>query len=91
MQLNLTQQVKSLDGSEIQEAWINKLVANTLVQSNKGDALKFYNWALKLYNDEILDIDASDFETLKNFIKNHDQLTILVKAQVLELLIKQNN
>jgi hypothetical protein len=39
---------------------------------------------LKLHASEALDLDPSDKETLKNFIKEHDQLTILSKAQILE-------
>jgi hypothetical protein len=43
-------------------------------------------WALKMHAGESLELDPSDVETLKNFIKDHDQLTILSKAQMLEVL-----
>ena len=73
-----------LDGKEIEGANIGKIVAQTLVQSSKGDALKYWGWATKLNAGEELDLDKSDTETLKNFIKESETLTILTKAQALE-------
>ena len=82
--LNLNKAIKDLDGKEIEGSNLGKLVAQMLVSATKGDALKFMSWALKLHANEALDLDPSDKETLKNFIKEHDQLTILSKAQMLE-------
>jgi hypothetical protein len=57
-----------------------------LVTATKGDALKFMAWALKLHAGESIEIDPSDLETLKSFIKEHEQLTILSKAQILQCI-----
>ena len=73
-----------LDGKEIEGANIGKIVAQTLVQSSKGDALKYWGWATKMNAGEELDLDKSDTETIKNFIKESETLTILTKAQALE-------
>jgi len=81
--INLNKAIKDLDGNDIEGSNLGKLVAQMLVTSSKGDALKFMAWALKLHAGEILELDPSDKETLKNFIKDHDQLTILSKAQML--------
>lgn len=75
--------ILGLDGTELPESNIGKIVAQMLVQASKGDALKFWHWAQKMYAGEELDLDPTDSETLKNFIKDNDQLTILVKAQAI--------
>ena len=81
--INLNKAITDLDGKDIEGSNLGKLVAQMLVSSSKGDALKYMAWALKLHAGESLELDPSDVETLKNFI-NHDQLTILSKAQMLE-------
>lgn len=74
--------VKDMDGSEVT---VGKLLAGQLASSNKGDALKMFTWAQKVYNGETLDLDPSDTSTLKDFIKNNEQLTVLAKAQLLKV------
>lgn len=85
MKLNLNFNLKDLQGQEIQDANAGKAIASALAQESKGDALKFWDWATKLYKGIELDLDASDAETLKNFVKNNESLTILLKGQVLPL------
>lgn len=82
--LDLNKAIKDLDGKEIEGSNLGKLVAQMLITATKGDALKYMSWALKLHAGESLDLDPSDKEVLKNFIKDHEQLTILSKAQMLE-------
>lgn len=82
--VNLNKAITDLDGKEIEGSNLGQLVAQMLASSNKGDALKYMSWALKLHAKEELELDPSDKETLKNFIKDHEQLTILSKAQMLE-------
>jgi hypothetical protein len=82
--INFNKNLLDLEGKEIEGANIGKIVAQTLVQSSKGDALKYWGWATKMNAGEELDLDKSDTETLKNFIKESETLTILTKAQALE-------
>lgn len=82
--IDLNKAILDLDGKEIEGSNLGKLVAQMLVTSSRGDALKFMAWALKLHNGETLELDPSDKETLRNFIKDHEQLTILSKAQMLQ-------
>jgi hypothetical protein len=86
MKIDLNKSLLDLDGKEIADSNIGKIVAQMLVQSTKGDALKFWDWALKLNKGEAIDLDKSDQEVFKNFIKDSEHLTILSKAQILELL-----
>jgi hypothetical protein len=88
MKLNFNFNLVDLDGKEIDNANAGKLVANSLVQQSKGDALKFWEWALALNKGEELDLDSSDQETLKNFIKDSENFAIIAKAQLLKVLKK---
>ena len=82
--INLNKILLDLDGKEIENANIGKIVAQTLVQNPKGDALKIWHIAGKLHKGEELELDKSDEEMLKNLIKESETLTILTKAQALE-------
>lgn len=87
--LDFTKHLVGLDGETIKDAdgpvTLGKLLAAQLAFTNKGDALKLFTWAQKCYNGEALDLDKSDEGTLKDFIKNNEQLTVLAKAQLLEV------
>jgi hypothetical protein len=86
MKINLNHNLLGLDGKEIAESNLGKLIASVLASSNKGDAAKMWHWATKLHAGEELELDPSDVETLKGFIKENEQLTVLSKAQVLACL-----
>lgn len=88
MKLNFNFNLVDLDGKEIDNANAGKLIANSLVQQSKGDALKFWDWAVALNKGEELDLDSSDQETLKNFIKDSENFAIIAKAQLLKVLKK---
>jgi hypothetical protein len=88
MKIDLNFNLAELDGKEIKNANAGKIVANALVQQSKGDALKFWDWAVALNKGEILDLDTSDQETFKNFVKDNEGLPILTKAQILHKLKK---
>lgn len=88
MKLDFNFNLLDLDGKQIENANAGKLLANTLVQQSKGDALKFWEWAVSLNKGEILDLDSSDQETLKNFIKDSENFAIIAKAQLLQVIKK---
>jgi len=88
--LDFTKQLVGLDGNPVKDfdensITLGKLLSSQLAQSNKGDALKMFTWAQKCYNGDTLDLDPSDESTLKEFIKNNEQLTVLAKAQLLSV------
>jgi hypothetical protein len=84
--IELNKPILSLDGSIIEDSNLGKLLAQILAASNKGDALKFMAWALKLHAGEAIELDPTDRDVLKNFILGNDQLTNLSKAQLLECI-----
>lgn len=86
--LDFNKQLLGLDGKPVKDIdnkdiTIGKLLAGQLAGANKGDALKLFTWAQKVYNGEPLELDQSDTSTLKDFVKNSEQLTVLAKAQIL--------
>lgn len=85
--VNLNFALKDLDGNEVENSNAGKIVAQVLQSSTKGDALKNWEWAVGLHTNGELDLDSSDFETLKTFVKTHEQLPSITKAQVLLRLI----
>jgi hypothetical protein len=88
MKLNFNFDLLGLDQQPIEGANAGKLLANALAQGSKGDALKFWDWAVSLNKGEVLDLDSSDQETIKNFVKDSEGFTILAKAQLLQVLKK---
>jgi len=94
MKIDLNFELLGLDGLAVLDQTgktINagKLIANSLVQQSKGDALKFWDWAVALNKGEVLDLDSSDQETFKNFVKDNEGLPIITKAQILHKLKKE--
>jgi hypothetical protein len=94
MKIDLNFDLLGLDGVSVLDQTgktINagKLIANSLVQQSKGDALKFWDWAVALNKGEVLDLDTSDQETFKNFVKDNEGLPIITKAQILHKLKKE--
>lgn len=89
MKLNFNFNLTDLDGKELEGANAGKLLANTLIQQTKGDAVKYWEWALALNKGDILDLDSSDQETLKTFVKDSETITVLGKAQLLGVFAKK--
>jgi hypothetical protein len=88
MKLDFNFDLLGLDQQPIEGANAGKLLASALAAGSKGDALKFWDWAVSLNKGEVLDLDSSDQETIKNFIKDSEGFTILAKAQLLQVLKK---
>ena len=88
MKLDFNFELLDLDGTVIKNENVSKILANKLASASKGDALKFWDWAKKLFKCEVIDLDKSDQETLKGFIKD-SELPIIYKAQILEIFLKE--
>jgi hypothetical protein len=93
MKLNFNFNLTDLEGKELLErdgSKVNagKLLANSLVQQTKGDAIKYFEWALALNKGEILDLDTSDQDVLKSFIKDSEAIIILAKGPLLQVFTK---
>ena len=83
MKVDLNFDLSELDGTPAQGINLGKIIAGSLVQQTKGDALKFWDWAVALNKGEALELDSSDQQTITTFVKENENLTIYVKAQFL--------
>ena len=83
MKLDFNFNLKDLSGEEIQDANAGKLLAQSLINQSKGDAIKYWEWALALNKGEVIDLDTSDQSVIKSFIKESEALTVLAKGQLL--------
>jgi hypothetical protein len=79
---------KGPDGSEITGQNAGVFLANQLAGSvnKQADPIKLWGWAQKLHSGDALILDESDKATLKEFIKSAENVTVLAKAQLLELV-----
>jgi hypothetical protein len=90
MQLDFNKPLLQLDGTPAkdqfnEEVSLGKLLGNQLASHNQGDAVKIIGWAQKCFRGYTVEVDKSDFKTLKDFIASSQQLTNLMKAQMLEV------
>ena len=88
MKLDFNFDLKGLDGEAIEGVNAGILLATNMAGSNKGNALKMWEWAVTLHKKEIIDLDTVDQGSLKSFIEDHDQFTNLAKAQLLNVFKK---
>lgn len=85
--VKLNIQIIGLDGKPMEGVTLGQVVADRLANAVNGDPLKFMAWAQKLHDNKELELDPSDIETFKAFINNAQNMTILLKARILEVLI----
>ena len=83
MKLNFNKSLQNLDGSEVEQSNMGKLLANVLSQSNTGEPVKCWEMSLKLFKGEELEVDTTDREMLEGVIKSSQNLSNAGKAQLL--------
>lgn len=81
-QVDLNWELKNLNGDNIGNA--GELLAASLMVETKGDAIKYFDWAMNLNKKLIIEVDESDFLKIKQFITDNERLTLLAKAQFLK-------
>ena len=96
MNYNFNVPVKNLAGELMKDEngkdlTAGKILASTLVNQTKGDAIKYFSWGLDMYNCKVLNLDRSDVKTLTDFVESNEQMTVLAKAQILDILNKKRS
>jgi hypothetical protein len=91
MKLNFNFNFKGLDGKEVLDAkqepvHAGKTLAQFISATNSGNSIKLWDWALKIYNDKPLEVDATDIDVLSELINKGETLTILAKAQLMSVI-----
>jgi len=90
MKLLLDKNLIGLDGKDLPDANMGKILANSLVNNTGADAIKYLDWALKLYNSEEIQLDDADYKKIYKEVENNKQFTRLVIAQILKEMERQN-
>lgn len=86
VKLNLSQPVLGLDGKQIGDSTLDKVLANDLVSSGDGPAIKLLDWAITLFAGKELDLDSTDLKLLEQKVENSQRLNVLVKGQILKAI-----
>lgn len=92
IKINLDVPFINLDGSQFYDEpagmkqTLGRVLGNQLVASNRSDAVKYYDWAIALYNGQAIEVDKSDFNKIKDFVDKHEGMIVLAKAQILQAL-----
>lgn len=83
--LDLNKNLSDLDGEEIENSKLSRLLAGLLMSQKTGDSVKFFDWAVTLHKTGIIEVDEADFTTLKTMVKDNTEfLTMLSKAQLIK-------
>lgn len=86
-EVNFNVSLTDLSGKEIEPTQnMGKLVAQVLSNSNGKTPVKFWGWAKEFNAGQTLKITEDDLKLLRDFINDHEGLTALSKAQILEKL-----
>lgn len=83
-EINLNIELKDLNGNVV--AYAGQVLAGVLMSETKGDAVKFFDWAISLNKKESIMVDSSDFAKLKDLVSSTEKLTILAKAPIIKYL-----
>ena len=83
-EVDLNFELVNLDDAPIGNA--GQLVANLLMSETKGDAVKFFDWAMTLNKKAAVQMDASDLTKLKALLAETEKVTLLAKAQILKYI-----
>lgn len=91
MKINFALPFKNLEEEEIVEngktVLLSKVLAPVMASQTEGvDVLKFYDWSRSIFKGETIDLDRTDLDIIKNFIKSNKQLSVLGKGRLLEAL-----
>lgn len=87
MQIDFKKEIKALNGEAYKENMAS-VVANHLFNAKSDDPLKTHDWALKLHNDGVIEVDSSDINKLTEAIKKFE-IPDGVLGQILKELFSQ--
>lgn len=81
----------SLNGSEIPGSNIAETLADLLIKSQADgtDAIKYFDWGMKLFESKEISLDKADFKKLYSLVEKAN-LPVLSKAQILKKLDEED-
>ena len=92
MKINFNQNLKDLQGQEIQNANIKDMLANAIVaQEAKDNILQKFELAKEIYcSDGEIEITTSEKNIIEEAL-SQNKFTVLASAQIIELLSNNKN
>jgi hypothetical protein len=85
--IDLNFDLQDLNGNPVQgNPHAGQFIAGLMMSQTKGDAVKFFDWAMSLNKKESIIVDDSDFSKIKSLISDSEHTTLLAKAQILKKL-----
>lgn len=89
--INLNVPLKNLDNQPIKDAdgkelIMGKALSDVLMASSSGPAVKYYDWAMQLWNGKEINVDETDAKLIRQLIDTSDRITNLGKAQMLKII-----
>lgn len=96
MKIQFNKAFKDLEDNEVYEGgqtlYLHKTLAPVMAAQPEGvDVIKFFDWSRAIYKGEEIDLDRKDQETLKTFITNCKQLSVLSKGQLLDCFKREED
>lgn len=90
IKLELEKDMMGLDGKPLvdpagNKIQMNKILADVLVKSGEGEAMKLYDLAHRIFNNAKVEVDQSDFDTIRTAL-SASNLQPLFKAPILRAL-----
>lgn len=86
MRVDLNKNLVGLDGKDIPDTNLGKIVATAMANAVYGDSSKTMPIAEALYSGEVMDFDPEEYEILKNFVTNNTGFSNLVEYQILKAM-----
>jgi len=84
--VNFDFRLKDLAGNDIESFNIKEQVANIIAGTSSRSPIRSMEIARKIFNDGEIELPSEDIEIIRNAILINDQITDLVKSQILEKL-----
>jgi hypothetical protein len=64
------------------------ILSNQLALANTTDFMKFSDWAIKIFKNETIQVDDTDYEKILKFVETHPHLTATAKRQLIDHIKK---
>lgn len=86
MVYNFNWNFKDLDGKEDPQANAGKVLANALANMNQGNSIQLFDWALKLWNHQDIELTQTESEVLIAMIEKTEFIIVIGKAQLINYI-----
>lgn len=86
IRVNLNLPIMDMDGVAVSTSLAKALGHTISNTSNLNPALKWYDWAMRLWRGEVLEVDEADYTLIIRMVEDSTTLTVLSKVQLLTAL-----